>query len=41
MLSRPNDRSLHTDATDRSLGPGFGDAFIRLHPEEVNRFGIE
>jgi pyridoxamine 5'-phosphate oxidase family protein len=23
------------------LGPGFGDAFIRLHPEKVNSFGIE
>jgi pyridoxamine 5'-phosphate oxidase family protein len=23
------------------LGPGFGDAFIRLHPEKVNGFGIE
>ena len=23
------------------LGPGFGDAFIRLHPEKVNAFGIE
>jgi len=23
------------------LGPGFGDAFIRLHPERVNSFGIE
>lgn len=22
------------------LGPGFGDAFIRIHPEKVNRFGI-
>ncbi len=22
------------------LGPGFGDAFIRLHPEKVNSFGI-
>jgi pyridoxamine 5'-phosphate oxidase family protein len=24
-----------------NLGPGFGDAFIRLHPEKVNSFGIE
>jgi pyridoxamine 5'-phosphate oxidase family protein len=24
-----------------ALGPGFGDAFIRLHPEKVNSFGIE
>ena len=23
------------------LGPGFGDSFIRLHPEKVNSFGIE
>jgi pyridoxamine 5'-phosphate oxidase family protein len=23
------------------LGPGFGDAFIRLYPEKVNSFGIE
>jgi len=23
------------------LGPGFGDAFIRLRPEKVNSFGIE
>ena len=23
------------------LGPGFGEAFIRLHPEKVNSFGIE
>ena len=23
------------------LGPGFGDAFIRLSPEKVNDFGIE
>jgi pyridoxamine 5'-phosphate oxidase family protein len=22
------------------LGPGFGDAFIRIHPERVNSFGI-
>jgi len=24
-----------------NLGSGFGDAFIRLHPEKVNSFGIE
>jgi pyridoxamine 5'-phosphate oxidase family protein len=24
-----------------SLGPGFGDAFIRIHPEKINSFGIE
>ena len=23
------------------LGPGFGDAFIRLHPDKVNSFGID
>jgi pyridoxamine 5'-phosphate oxidase family protein len=23
-----------------SLGPGFGDSFIRIHPERVNSFGI-
>jgi PPOX class F420-dependent enzyme/OxyR family protein len=23
------------------LGPGFGEAFIRLHPEKVNSFGLE
>jgi pyridoxamine 5'-phosphate oxidase family protein len=23
------------------LGPGFGDAFIRIHPERVNAFGID
>jgi pyridoxamine 5'-phosphate oxidase family protein len=23
------------------LGPGFGGAFIRIHPEKVNSFGIE
>lgn len=24
-----------------NLGPGFGDAFIRIYPEKVNSFGIE
>ncbi len=24
-----------------SLGPGFGDAFIRIFPEKINGFGIE
>jgi pyridoxamine 5'-phosphate oxidase family protein len=24
-----------------ALGPGFGDAFIRIYPEKVNSFGIE
>jgi pyridoxamine 5'-phosphate oxidase family protein len=23
------------------LGPGFGDGFIRIHPEKINSFGIE
>jgi pyridoxamine 5'-phosphate oxidase family protein len=23
------------------LGPGFGEAFIRIHPEKINSFGIE
>ena len=23
------------------LGPGFGEAFIRLHPQKINSFGIE
>ena len=23
------------------LGPGFGEAFIRIHPEKVNTFGLE
>ena len=23
------------------LGPGFGDSFIRIHPEKINSFGIE
>lgn len=23
------------------LGPGFGEAFIRLHPEKINSFGID
>ncbi|MGZ4507396.1 MAG: PPOX class F420-dependent oxidoreductase [Blastococcus sp.] len=23
------------------LGPGFGEGFIRIHPEKVNSFGIE
>jgi hypothetical protein len=22
------------------LGPGFGDAFIRIHPDTVNSYGI-
>jgi pyridoxamine 5'-phosphate oxidase family protein len=24
-----------------ALGPGFGDAFIRIYPQKVNSFGIE
>ena len=24
-----------------TLGPGFGDAFIRIHPEKINSFGID
>ena len=24
-----------------ALGPGFGEAFIRIHPEKVNSFGID
>jgi pyridoxamine 5'-phosphate oxidase family protein len=24
-----------------TLGPGFGEAFIRIHPEKVNIFGID
>jgi pyridoxamine 5'-phosphate oxidase family protein len=24
-----------------TLGPGFGDAFIRIHPDKVNSFGID
>jgi pyridoxamine 5'-phosphate oxidase family protein len=24
-----------------ALGPGFGDAFIRIHPERINSFGID
>ena len=23
------------------LGPGFGEAFIRIHPQKINSFGIE
>ena len=23
------------------LGPGFGEAFIRIHPEKINSFGVE
>jgi len=22
------------------MGPGFGEAFIRIHPEKINSFGI-
>ena len=31
--------ALETGGAD--LGPGFGDAFIRLSPEKVNSFGID
>jgi pyridoxamine 5'-phosphate oxidase family protein len=24
-----------------ALGPGFGEAFIRIHPEKINSYGIE
>jgi pyridoxamine 5'-phosphate oxidase family protein len=24
-----------------TLGPGFGDAFIRIHPEKINSYGID
>jgi pyridoxamine 5'-phosphate oxidase family protein len=24
-----------------ALGPGFGDAFIRIHPDKINSFGID
>jgi pyridoxamine 5'-phosphate oxidase family protein len=30
--------AIPTGGTD--LGPGFGEAFIRIHPEKVNTFGI-
>jgi pyridoxamine 5'-phosphate oxidase family protein len=25
----------------RGLGPGFGDAFIRIRPEKINSFGVD
>ena len=25
----------------QDLGPGFGEAFIRIHPDKVNSFGLE
>lgn len=28
-------------AGGHDLGPGFGDAFIRIHPEKINSFGID
>jgi pyridoxamine 5'-phosphate oxidase family protein len=28
------------EAGGADLGPGFGDAFIRIHPEKVNSYGI-
>jgi pyridoxamine 5'-phosphate oxidase family protein len=30
--------ALDTGGTD--LGPGFGDALIRIHPDKINSFGI-
>lgn len=29
------------DSGGADLRPGFGDAFIRIHPEKVNTFGID
>ncbi len=29
------------DSGGESLGPGFGPAFIRIHPERVNSYGID
>ena len=34
-------RAEAVEAGGADLGPGFGDAFIRLTPEKVNSFGIE
>jgi pyridoxamine 5'-phosphate oxidase family protein len=34
-------RAETVDSGGDSLGPGFGDAFIRIYPEKVNSFGIE
>ena len=31
--------AVSTGGTD--LGPGFGDGFIRIHPEKVNSYGID
>jgi pyridoxamine 5'-phosphate oxidase family protein len=25
----------------KALGPGFGDSFIRIHPDKINSFGID
>ena len=29
------------DSGGADLGPGFGDALIRIHPDKVNSYGIE
>jgi hypothetical protein len=29
------------DSGGDDLGPGFGGAFIRIHPERVNTYGID
>ncbi len=29
------------DSGGASLGPGFGDGFIRIHPDKVNSFGLD
>jgi len=34
-------RAETVDSGGSNLGPGFGEAFIRIHPEKVNSFGIE
>jgi pyridoxamine 5'-phosphate oxidase family protein len=34
-------RAEAVDTSGADLGPGFGDAFIRLTPEKINAFGIE
>lgn len=34
-------RAETVDTGGADLGPGFGDAFIRIHPDKVNSFGIE
>jgi pyridoxamine 5'-phosphate oxidase family protein len=34
-------RAEAVDTGGSDLGPGFGDSFIRIHPEKINSFGIE